>query len=184
MSGDVANPRVWTGCDAYVGPLGTTAPTDITTALNAAFLPFGLLSEDGLTETRAQDTTDFYAWGGIYVRTVRSKFKRQIKITALEDNPVVWGLVNPGSTSATATGITTRTVKSPSGSNPQAFVLQLVDGTVTTRRVIPKGEVIEVADVKLSDTDMSAYELTINVYSDGSGVLYKDITNDPQADDS
>lgn len=180
MAGNTANPRIWVNADVYVAPVGTAAPTDTATALNAAFLPLGLLSEDGMVESREEDSTDHYAWGGILVRTTRSKHKRTFTVTALEDNPVVFDLVNPGSTAVTNTGVTTRTIKVP-GPDPRAFVIELVDGDIVKRRYIPRAEVVEVGDVTFSDSEMVMYELTINIYPDGSGVLYKDFTDDPQA---
>lgn len=186
MAGDTANPRIWEGADAFSAPLGTTAPTDLTTAWAAAWLPLGLLSEDGASESRNDNITDHYAWGSILVRTTRSQHKRTIVITALEDNAVVFGVVNPGSDATTSAGptppagTTTRTVKVPTA-DPRAFGLELRDGAVTKRRVIPRGEVVEVGEVTLSDSEMTAYELTINVYPDSSGVLYIDLTDDPAA---
>lgn len=182
MSGDTANPRVWVDATVSVGPVGTTAPTDIATPLNAAFDDIGLLSEDGMTESQDQEVTKHYAWGGILVRTTRSKHNRQIKVTALEDNALVFGLVNPGSTVATATGITTRTVHVP-GPNKKAWVIETVDGDFTRRRCIPTGEVIEVGEIKSSDSEMSMVELTIDIYPDSDGVLYLDVTDDPQAEE-
>lgn len=183
MAGDTANPRIWVNADVYVGPTGSTAPTDTTTALNAAFEAVGLLSEDGMTEAREDEVTDHYAWGGILVRTTRSKHKRTFTFTCLEDNPVVFGLVNPGSSALTTTGITTRTITVPEP-DPRMFVLHFVDGDIIKRRVIPRGEVIEVGDVTYSDAEMAMYEVTVNIYPDGSGVLYTDITDDPQADEA
>lgn len=103
MAGTTTNPRVWFNADVYVAPVGTAQPTDTTTALNAALKPLGLLSEDGMTETRGDTTDDKYAWGGILVRTTRSKHKRTFKVAALENNSTVFALVNPGSTSVPAT---------------------------------------------------------------------------------
>lgn len=181
MAGDTENPRIWVNADVYVGDVGSTAPTDTTTALDAAFEALGLLSEDGMTESRSEDVTDHHAHGGILVRTTRSKHKRTMTVTALENNPVVFDLVNPGSSASTTTGTTTRTIKTPSP-NPKAFVIELVDGDVINRRVIPRGEVIEVGDVTFSDADLTAYELTINIYPASDGTLFLDITDDPQAD--
>lgn len=182
MAGSIENPRIWEGADAYVAPLGTTPPNDVDTPWAAPWAALGLLSEDGATESRDQDVADHFAWGGILVRTTRSKFKRSMKITALEDNLTVWGLVNPGSTSATdGTGLTTRTVKNPT-SDPQAFGLETRDGVITRRRIITRGEVTEIGEIKLADSDMTAYELTITIYPDANGVLYTDLTDDEQAD--
>lgn len=182
MAGDTDNPRIWSGADVYVAAVGATAPTNIAGAWDAAWDVLGLLDGDaGMSETREEDVTDHYAWGGVLVRTTRSKHKRTITVTALEDNDVVFALVNPGSTVATTGGVTTRTVYVPD-TDPRAFGLELVDGTVTKRRVIPRGEVVSVGDIAINDSEMAAYELTINIYPDADGLLYYDITDDPQAE--
>ena len=180
MAGDVDNPRIWLGADVYTAPVGTTLPTNTTTALNAGFRALGLLSEDGMTESREEDVTDHWAWGNILVRTTRAKHKRQFVVTALEDNDVVFDLVNPGSNTATVSGVVTRTVYVPDA-NPQAFVFQLVDGSITKRIAIPRGEVSAVGEKTYSDTEMAMTELTIAVYPDENGLLFYEITNDTQA---
>lgn len=180
MAGSTANPRIWLLGDVYFATVGSTAPTDTTTALAAAWKALGLLSDDGLTESREEDSEDKYAWGSILYRTIRSKHKRTFKVTVLEDNKDLFTLVNPGSSAVTATSITTRTVKVPT-SNPQAFVFQVQDGTIIKRILVPRGEVTEVGDVVYSEGDPAAKELTITVYPDSSQVLYKEITDDPQA---
>lgn len=181
MSGDTSNPRVWINADCYTAPFGSTAPTDPTTSLDPAWLPLGLLSEDGATESRSDTLTDLYAWGAILVRTTRQKHKHTLKVIALEDNPVVFGLVNPGSDATTDTGVTTRNVHVP-GSNRAAFLLELHDGDINKRLVIPQGEILEIGDTVMSDGDMTTRELTITIYPDADGVLYIELTDDPQAE--
>jgi hypothetical protein len=139
----------------------------------------GLLSEDGASESRDEDTSDFYAWGGKLIRTQRSKHKRSISVTCLEDNLVVFGLVNPGSTVTTTAGVNTRTIKIPK-SEKRSFTLELTDGDVTKRRHIPTGEITEVGEVTLSESDLQAFELTITLYPSADDVLYVDYDNDPQ----
>jgi hypothetical protein len=139
----------------------------------------GLLSEDGASESRDEDTSDFYAWGGKLIRTQRSKHKRTISVTCLEDNLVVFGLVNPGSTVTTTAGVNTRTIKIPK-SEKRSFTLELTDGDVTKRRHIPTGEITEVGEVTLSESDLQAFELTITLYPSADDVLYVDYDNDPQ----
>ncbi len=183
MSGDVSNPRVWEGADAYVAPLGTTPPTDVGTEWGAAWLPLGLLSQDGMTESREQNVVDHYAWGK-YVRTTKNQHKRSITVTCLEDGLAVFGLVNPGSETKTdENGLTTRTIKTPPGKDVRAFGLETRDGNITTRRIIPRGEVVGVGEVVYSEAAMTAYELTITIYADEEDILYYDLTDDPQADE-
>lgn len=178
--GDPANPRIWVNAKVLVAPVGTTAPTDIATAWSATWKDLGLLSEDGMTETRDMDSNEHYSWGGGLVRTVRSKHKRAFKVAALEDNPIVWGLVNPGSTASSASGITTRVYKVPTP-DPRAFGFELIDGANTSRLIVARGEIVEIGDVARSDADLSMYELTIDVYAASDGTFYREITNDLQA---
>ncbi len=180
MAGDIANPRIWLGADVYVAPVGSTAPVDVTTAYAAAWVPLGLLSEDGMTENREDDKTDHYDWTGLLVRTTRSKHKRTFRVTALEDNKTVWALANPGSTATSVSPLTTRTVKLPIP-DPRAFSFELKDGAITKRLLVAKGEVTEVGDVVYSAEEMTMKELTISVYPSAAFVLYTEILNDLSA---
>jgi hypothetical protein len=191
VAGDVANPRIWTEADVWVadtGTIPTIAPgADVTDLVDlfAADLSLdwdaaGLLSEDGMVESRDETTTDHFAWGGILVRTTRSKYKRTFKVTMLEENALTYGLVNPRSDTVTVGDVTVRTVVVPNP-DPRSFILETRDGDNTRRRYIPRGEVVEVGDVKYGPEDMQGFELTINVYPDGNAQLFYDITNDPQA---
>lgn len=177
--GDTANPRVWTGADVFSGPVGTTAPVDVSADWGDGWDPFGLLSEDGLTEARSETSNDFFAWGGVLIRTVRSKHKRTFTASALEDNPTVFALVNPGSSQSSVSELTTRIVRVPDGSNPLAFGFELRDGDVTKRLIVPRGEVSKLADLKVSDADMTMWQIDIDVYPAADGTLYFDITDNP-----
>lgn len=183
MAGDTDNPRIWLNGDVYVADVGTTAPTTPTQDLTAlGFDAVGLLSEDGLTENREQESKDHYAWGSIHVRTTRSKHKRTFKFAMLEATALTFGLINPGSTSAYSGGNTTRTVKIPTP-DPRSFIFKVVDGDITSLLVIPEGEIDDVAEITRAENEMTKFEVTVVVYSDENGVLYYEITDDPGADD-
>lgn len=182
MAGDVDNPRIWEGADLYVGDLGATAPTDTTTAWGNDWDALGLLSEDGFTFGRDQSVAEHYAWGSILVRTSKSKHKRTFKATVLEDTAIVFGLVNPGSEyEDLGGGVTERTIKVPSGQDLRAFGLEIRDGDITSRIVVPRGEVIEVGELKYGPDEMATRELTVNIYPDDDSIWYYELTDDPQA---
>ena len=182
MAGNADGARLWTGADFYTGAVGTDLPVTLADSMSTVtdWKPVGLMSEDGISESRDEDTQDFYAWGGKLIRTTRSKHKRSFKVTCLEDNAVVFSLVNgTGSTFTTAAGVNTRTVKIPK-SEKLAFCLELRDGDVTRRRLIPTGEITEVGEVSLGESEIQAYELTITVYPQDDDTLYIDTDNDTE----
>jgi hypothetical protein len=176
MAGDAANAALWTNADVYIAPLASTEPTDVTTAWAAAWEPVGLLDGDeGFTESREEESNDFYAWGGLLVKRTKAKHKRTIKFVALEDNDTVFALINPGSTRSTTLGVTTADVKVPTGAE-FAIGFQTTDGDKIKRRVCSRAEVQEVGEVKDSESGLTVYEITVLLYPDSSGVLYTDIT--------
>lgn len=100
MSGDPTKANLWTDADVYVSfDLSAILPADATTPFSGAWQLVGLLDGDeGLPESREEDTDDKFAWGGILVKTSRNHFKLTKSFTALEDNVVTRRLVWPGST--------------------------------------------------------------------------------------
>lgn len=183
MSGDTADVRIWQGADVSCAAVGSTAPTNVATALDAAFDVLGLLSEDGITEARTEEQTDHFAYGSILVRTTRRKHVRTFKVVALENSLLVAQLADPNSTATTASGVTKLVVSPPSAvTNTKAWVIEKTDGALIERIYVPKGEVVSVGDVLTSDNEMAKKELTIKVYgstySSVDGVLYVKFTND------
>lgn len=184
MAGDTDNPRIWINADVFVADLDTEGPDDIDTAWLdlPGWEALGLLSEDGAEISHTGSSDDKFAWGGIYIRTTFTKNKQSIKVAALEDNPVVQSLVNPLGSAESAGGVTTRHrfIFRPVA---KAIGLELVDGDVTRRLVIPHGLIVDPGSEKFSDGDITGRELTINFVPDATGEYGIEITDDPQADE-
>lgn len=182
MAKDTNNVRVYGDIDSavYVGNVGTTAPTSPTTTPAAGFIELGWLSDDGLTEVRELDSDQKRAWqGAAIVRTVRTSDTRRFKFVCWETNKTTMGLMRPGSTPTSSTGITTTPVKAYTGQDIRAWVIDQRDGSIDVRKVIPTGEVVEVGDIVSQNGEIVAYEMTVECYPDSNGVLYTEISNDP-----
>jgi hypothetical protein len=81
MALDASNVEVAVTGAVYLAPLGTTLPTDSDTPLDGAFQNVGYLSEDGITETPEEDTTEIQAWqNGDIVRRVLTSHEIQYAV--------------------------------------------------------------------------------------------------------
>lgn len=72
------------GGAVYRAPVGTTLPTDATTALNEAFVCLGYISEDGLTNANSPDGDKIKAWGGDTVHTYQKEKSDTFQFKLLE----------------------------------------------------------------------------------------------------
>lgn len=179
MAGDAKNTSLWEGADVFIAPADTAGPTDTTTAWAAGWEAAGLLDgEEGITEGREEETGEHYAWGGVLYRRTRSKHKRTFKFVALEDNDVVFDLVNPGSERVSVTGTRTSTIKVPT-SQKFAVGFEVRDGDRIRRRFAKNAEVVEIGEIKESETEPTVYEITVVVFPEADGTLYEIVETDP-----
>lgn len=179
MAGNAKNTTIWDGADVYIAPTGTAGPNDLTSAWAVAWKAVGLLDgEEGFTEAREENSGEHYAWGGILYRRTRSQHKRTFKFVALEDNDVTFSLLNPGSTRTAATGVRTSTIKVPVGYE-FAVGMELRNGATKKRRHALRAEVVEVGEIKESETEPTVYEVTVVVYPESDNTLYRVIETDP-----
>jgi hypothetical protein len=177
MAGDATKAALWQNADVYIAPIGTAAPTDVATAWGAGWEAVGLLDgAEGFTESRDQETSEHFAWGGVLVKKTKSKHKRTLKFVALEDNDVVFDLVNPGSTRTTdaTTGLITSKVVIPQGAE-FAIGFETRDGSKVRRRIVKRAEVDEVGEVKAGEEDPEVYEVTVLIYPESDNTLYTDL---------
>jgi hypothetical protein len=120
-------------------------------------------------------------WGGSTIRASVTPDAKTVVVTALEDNPTVFALINPGSTAEVDTGVTTRTIKVPSY-GLVALGLETIDGDYTRRLVFPRAQLTAVGDESMNANEPSARELTFTIMADDDDTEYYEITDDPPAD--
>ncbi|HET6869853.1 MAG TPA: hypothetical protein VFH80_28325 [Solirubrobacteraceae bacterium] len=176
MAGNTANAGRWASADVYVAPLGTTAPTTETGALDPAWKALGLLDpSDGVVNALSESSSTLKAWGNITVEVVNSDFVETFKFTPVEDNDTVFGLVYEGSATPTvATGTETRVAKAPQRVS-QAWLIELRNGSKTKRIVIPKAKISDVGDRNFNETDLSKTQITVTVEAAADGTLHNEI---------
>lgn len=154
----------------YGGVAGTPLPVDATAALNAGFKDLGFVTEDGVTESVGQDTTEIKAWGGSTIRKIQTAHTVEVKFTLMETNP---DAVSAYYGSANVVGTDEIKVTADMATR-QAWVIEVLDGDNVVRVVIPDGEVTAHDDITYKTDSAIALGMTLTCYPDASGVkMYK-----------
>ena len=144
---------------------GSTAPTDASTALDAAFKDLGGISEDGVTLSLPDngDSTPIKVWqNGATVRTVRSTSEDLPTLsftmveTKLETIETYFGVTV---TQAATDGSFEYVVENRGA---DAYALDVIDGSELIRLYIPQGVVSSVGEVNLTNTGAIGYQVTID----------------------
>lgn len=159
------------GGHIYRAPLGTTLPTDTTTALANAFIDMGYVSDDGVTNTNTPETDVIHAWGGTPVLIIQTskddKFKiKFISAENLEVQKMVYGSANV--TGALATGVTVKA--NAKELEEYSYVIEMVmRGNVAHRVVIPSARPSDIGDIVYKDNEVVGYDVTLDCTADSAG---------------
>lgn len=158
--------------------LGTTLPTDTTTALDEAFVNLGFISEDGVTNTNSPSCEDVKAWGGDIVLSTQTEKKDEWKFKLIEANnadvlKVIYGSDN-------VSGSLEEGLKVVANSNEVAASCWCIDTILKSgtkkRIVIPNGKITSVGDIVYKDKEPIGYEITINAVPDENGNTHYEYT--------
>lgn len=164
-----AKPKV--GGAIYTAPIGTTVPTDATTALDVAFKQLGYVSEDGLTNELSMESEKIKAWGGDIVLVAQTEKSDSFTYMLIESLNVEVLKVVFGSDNVTGTLETGITVKANSQQLPDQIIVvdTVLKGNVLKRIVIPIASVSELGEIVYKDDEILGYEITMQGLPDKDG---------------
>lgn len=152
----------------FAAPLGTPLPADATTALNAAFVKLGYLSEDGFENPIETESSDMKAFGGDVVLTQQTGYKETLKTKMLQalDPDVLREYFGQENVTQAGGADKPITVRHNSKALPRrVFVFEvLLTGGLIKRIVVPEGQITERSGVVYKDGDAVGYEVTIAAY--------------------
>jgi hypothetical protein len=155
----------------FRAPLGTTLPTDASTALTATFKAMGYVSADGLTNANKISTNNIKAWGGDTVLVSQTDKTDTLAFTLIEalNSDVLSAVFGSDNVSGTlATGISI-SVNAEVQEEAVWVVDMVLNGDTAKRIVVPDGVISDLADIVYKDDTAIGYGVTISCLPDSSG---------------
>lgn len=161
----------------WVADFGATAPTDATTALNAAFKDAGLISEEGVSLSLSETTKEIKAYGSLLAqRTIVTDQDTTFKQKFLESNQYALAVyhrkaISGGISPGVGTGAFSLTVGSFS-SRYYAMVWDIIDGSNKIRAYAPKVEVTNRDDLQVGNGNEISYGVELTAYQVSGVAIY------------
>lgn len=177
MALDASKVRIaGTGSAVWIAPVGTTLPTDSTSALASGFVNLGYLDDaKGAELTQDLKTKEVSAWQTLEnVRIINTSLVRSVSFTSIESNVKTVALAWGGATITAGTGgVYTLTIPDASATAEYVFVIDWTDGATSQRIIIKRGVFKSLPKVKFSRTDAISYgfEVTALAPADGSKAI-------------
>jgi hypothetical protein len=159
---------------AWFAPTGSTAPTDASTGLAAAWKNAGLITEDGLTVKFSESTKKIKAYGSTVVqRTLVTDDEFSFDLSFLETNNTSMEVFHRLALGSISPGVGTGAFSLTTGTYTRrlyAFTADLIDGTNHIRAYCPSVEVTGKNDVKFQNGNEASWGITLTAYPNTSGV--------------
>lgn len=167
-----------------LAPLGTDEPTDVATALPAAYQHAGYITSDGVERNENVDTDTIKAWGGNTVRIVKKSTEVTINFAFLEYlNPVVqkaiYGDGHIKSTPANQQHGNQIELDGVIDMAPhRVLVIEMVDGDIRGRLVFHDVQVSSREKYTAKDAETMARKVTFTAFPDGNGSYFREYWDD------
>lgn len=154
----------------YAAPAGSTLPEDYESTLDPAFKLLGYISEDGITESTDEDTTDVNDMNGDMVLSEQASHTKTFGNTMIETKKGVLQEYFGDDCVTDEDGMITVAEKSGMRRN-HAYVYDLaLQNGRRERIVIPNGKVTEVGEITYASGEVVGYETTTTAFPDDDGV--------------
>src|SRR5690625_1055098 len=161
-----AKPKV--GGAVHVAPVGTTLPTDATSALDATFKSLGYISEDGLTNENSPESENIQAWGGDVVlspQTSKSDTFTYKLIEGLNVDVLKFVYGDDNVEGDLDTGIAVK-ANNKEAEERTIVIYMVLKGGFLKRVVIQRAKTTEISEIVYSDSEVVGYEIKTTVFTD------------------
>ena len=155
----------------FMAPIGTTAPTDATSALSDAYVDLGFVSEDGVTESVSISTSNIKEWGNGIVLVTQDEKTATLKFKLIEYlNADVQKFVN-GDANVSGnleTGLHV-TINDDEADERVLVIDQIMRGNIPFRIVVPRMKISEIGEVTYKSNEAVGYDVTVIAIKDNNG---------------
>lgn len=171
MANDAGNIVVAATGKVSVAPLGTTLPTDATTALDAAFNELGYIDENGVQFSPSLTVQDVPAWQSLSpVRTLLTQYDIEASFTAMEWIEDVLVLAFGGGVFTDNLDNTFDFQFPAPGERPQQImVIDGLDEAEEYRIVLEKTELINTGDIPFFRGGAAGFPITVKALAGAGG---------------
>ena len=174
--------QVATGA-VFSAPLGTTLPTDASTALANTYVPSGYVSKDGLSFSPSISTNDIEDWDCNTIRKLIEKFDGPIQWTMYQTDEatmkIVFGDSNVTKIAASsAHGLQLVAQIGARLPERKVWVFNMKDGDNRIRLVVPDGQITGWGQVNFKKNDVIGWQVTLTPYPDSLGNCVYLLTDD------
>lgn len=154
----------------YSAAVGTTLPTDTSTALTD-FTCLGYCSEDGVSNEMSIESEEIKAWGGDTVLTIQTSKDDKFSFTLIQSQDVdVLSFVHgSGNVSGSLNAGITVEVNSDDVEEKSLVIDMILRDSTAKRIVIPDCKISEIGEIKYSDSEATGFEITVTCMPDSSG---------------
>lgn len=162
----------------FYAPLGTTLPTDADSAKDAAFVPLGYVSEDGLTNDNSPESTQLKAWGGDTVLNMQTDRPDSFKLTLIEilNADVLKAVYGSNNVTVDANGNISVKVNADDLGSGCWIIDMIMRGDRKKRIVIPNGTISALDTITYKDDTAVGYGITITDIPDQDGNYHYEYT--------
>lgn len=162
----------------FMAPVGTTVPTDATTAIasvSSSYTDLGYVSEDGVTESVSISTSNIKEWGNGIVLVTQDEKTATIKFKLIEYlNADVQKFVNgDDNVEGTVVAGLHVTVDDDEADERVLVIDQIMRGNIPYRMVIPRMKISELGEVTYKSNEAVGYDVTVIAIKENGSYMHK-----------
>lgn len=170
----VGSPK--TGGYAFSAPLASTRPATASAALDAAYIDFGYLSEDGIEVTTENGTTKVRDWNRDVIAVIQEANECTIAFTVVQISPAsakeLFGTANV-TVSGTAPNEKVSKISYDGKVLPhRQYAFPMSDGNGAMVLDIGDGQITTIGSISLNKGGVISFPVTMELFKDSAGKFF------------